>query len=612
MNEAAFKQYTFSALNMFLDPIKRSEGDYIYLSNGRSRFNIIRPIKKSKLFTTKFNNIQGISYLGNYLIIIADGEVYFKDITIDSEQLYKITRDSDITIDKNSTLWLCQVPSSTINYTRKIDENGNVIFDKYSSPSEMGIIVQDGVNQPLIITPNFHIRKINNYNQWTQDNREYVPIGRQMIFSNGILYIVSPDKKRIYHSVSGRPLDFMVVIDSDGNKLSDEKSGNADAVSFQVDLDDVTNISNINNNYGGFFLSTARTSYIVIPNTSIILFGEPTYGFKKLFDVGCINYKSIIDILGDTVFIETNGIRSFNAIFNSTQAGNNSIFSRSIARLLDGIIQSDDIACVGVYEDYALFSLKTVNGNAIAVYDMLMQSFSSVDYLSIDGNIKYFLYHPYTQRLLFYTDTGYIYEYSSTNDTEYEQCEFTAGQFSTGEGRVTHKAIYFKLLVSGNEAGIIKYIVTVDGKDLKEHYAYVNPSIENNVILHIPDGIAGWRTAITIKWSFNMSLSAVEMIADVMAEQSAHSTKVRSYLNIATNVKVNNNREITTERNKVITLNGEGFNDVISIYIGNVKCGILDKTDNVIKFVVNNNVDNDDLLLLTDIGYIYVNRVKIK
>ena len=611
MNETAFKQYTFSGLNMFVDPIKRSEGDYIYLSNGRSRFNIIKPLKKSVLFSRRFNNIQGISYLGNYLIIIADGGIYFKDITDNSEQLYPIDL-GDITIDSASPIWLCQVPASTINYTRKLDSNGNVIYDKYSLPSDMGIILQDGINQPLIITPDFKVRRTQNYQQWTKENREYVPIGRQMLFSNGILYIVSPDKKRIYHSVTGRPLDFIVVIDSDGNKLSDEKSGNAEAISFQIDLEDVTAIANINNNYGGFFMSTKLSSYIVIPNTDLLLFGEPTYGFKKLFDIGCINYKSIIDVLGDTVFIENNGIRSFNAIFNSMHAGNNSIFSRSIARLLDGITQSEDTACVGVYEDYALFSLMTTNGNMIAVYDMLMNSFSSVDYIDVIGEIKFFIYHPYTMKLFFYTNAGCIYEYSPNLNSEYEECVFTAGQFATGEGRITHKPIYFKLLVIGQEAGIIKYTVTVDGKDLPEHYAYVNPTIENNIILHVPDGICGWRSSITIKWSFNMSISAVEMIADVMNEQSAHSTKVKSYINISTNIVIHDKKDITTEKSKIITLNGENLIDVISVYIGNIKCNIINKTNETISFVIPNNATNDDLLFLTEKGYIFICRITIQ
>ena len=114
-------------------------------------------------------------------------------------------------------------------------------------------MVQDGINQPWLIQLNELIniltaRKLNTYNQWSNvssgaNSREYVPIGKQMMYLNSILFIVAPNGRSIYRSVSGRPLDFMVNIDVDGKKVPSEIIGGAASVSFAADFDEITCIT---------------------------------------------------------------------------------------------------------------------------------------------------------------------------------------------------------------------------------------------------------------------------------------------------------------------------------------------------------------------------------
>jgi len=79
----------------------------------------------------------------------------------------------------------------------------------------------------------------------TEDRREYVPVGKQMLWHDGILYVVSPNGKQIFRSVTGRPLDFMVNITPSGDKDPLEAVGGASSVSHSVDFEPITSINRL-------------------------------------------------------------------------------------------------------------------------------------------------------------------------------------------------------------------------------------------------------------------------------------------------------------------------------------------------------------------------------
>jgi hypothetical protein len=625
MREILFSQRLFGSLNMFIDPTKRSESDYVYLKNGRSRFNRITVINKPLKFNDDIlnatQNKQSISYLGNNLVLVADGNVFIKDLSIVENGKFMspfrrvVPLTDDAHLDPNAKdVFTVNVPASTINYARKIGADGKIIFDIFSSPSPMCMVLQDGHSRPLVLTPDGTLRIANSYNDWTIDNREYVPIGKFMIYSNGILYIVSPDNKRIYRSVTGRPLDFMVVIDKDGNKLPDINAGGVEAVSFQVDLDDITCIANVNNQSNGFLLTTKRSTYMIIPDYSITLFGEPTYNFVKLFDTGAINYKSVLEILGDVVFISDNGLRSFNAIANSKFHGQNSIFSKSISAILDGIKQSEVSSCCSYCDDYALFSLNSSEGNIIAVYDMLTQAFSAIDCPSVNGVIKQMVFHPYVGKVFYLTDKGEIgILYDSV---EHEECTFIAGDFVSGDGRANVRPVYARVSFFGNEPGIMKYCSYTDGVQNEKgfRYVYINPKESPVIVLPLEDSYAGWRTRLQIQWNFDITISSIEIVCDIGMEKTNPSQKVMSYRHLKVhNIRHNLTDNVELQRNMIVGINGEGFIDVKGVYIGSIQCKILDKNNSSMSFIVSPDceIGNYPVYLVTDTGYLEIGNVNI-
>src|SRR6267142_72310 len=134
---------------------------------------------------------------------------------------------------------------------RKMDELiAGAPTDFKVSGTPQCIVVQDGINQPQLITYDtenqlFTSRVSKNYNDWQNtstnaNDREYVPIGRQMMMFNQTLCMKSIDGKSMFRSVTGRPLDFMVNVDIFGNKQPSESVGGASSVAQAFDFDEIT------------------------------------------------------------------------------------------------------------------------------------------------------------------------------------------------------------------------------------------------------------------------------------------------------------------------------------------------------------------------------------
>jgi len=210
--------------------------------------------------------------------------------------------------------------------------------------------------------------------------REYVPIGKQMAFHGGKLYVASADGTKLYHSVSGRPLDFMVPVNEDGAKIHDKEAiGGVEAVAYTVSNDPITCLKSLNTEE--LFVGALNSSYAVKPDATNTIFGEPTFTKKFLFSTGPVNQNSVIDLLGDTAFIDRHGIRSFNAVQQSETIARNDIFSWPISDIFKDVAQDGTFQCAVVHDGYALFHVLTSlpEQYLTVVYDMATKKFVSLD-----------------------------------------------------------------------------------------------------------------------------------------------------------------------------------------------------------------------------------------
>ena len=210
--------------------------------------------------------------------------------------------------------------------------------------------------------------------------REYVPIGKHMTHHGGKLYMASADGTKLYHSVTGRPLDFMIPLNEDGAKIhDDEASGGVEAVAYTVSNDPITCLRSLNTEE--LFVGAKNSSYAIKPDITNTIFGEPTFIKKYLFSTGPVNQNSFVDLLGDFAFIDQHGIRSFNAVQQAEALARNDIFSRPISDIFKAVLQDGSFQCAIVHDGYALFHLMTnlPQQEITVVYDMATKKFVSLD-----------------------------------------------------------------------------------------------------------------------------------------------------------------------------------------------------------------------------------------
>ena len=161
---------------------------YPLMVNGRVRQNavstIARPLQDTGL---PDGNYQAITAVGSVVIVFISGAAWYRD-TESTDAWRQVT---GLTLDANvDTIDTCDLPASTINYTR----TGPIDLVKFSnSPAratDEGILATDGINQPYLLYPEaggiISARPTFTYAQWldtpTGELREYVPVGRFPIF----------------------------------------------------------------------------------------------------------------------------------------------------------------------------------------------------------------------------------------------------------------------------------------------------------------------------------------------------------------------------------------------------------------------------------------------
>jgi hypothetical protein len=538
---AAFNQKDFTnGIQFFGSDMDIAPNGYQWIVNGRIRDNGVKPINRHEEITNlPQGELQATASLGNIIIVFIAGYAYYR--------LYGTTSWLKIGNFAMSTTadryWTQVIPASTLNFKRTLASSGNLYDSIQSFPSAIvagtpsGLIVQDNINQPWLIyinnqTNSVLARQTKRYSDWqntsaTADDREYVPIGNQMMFLNNKLYIVSRDKRAIYHSVTGRPLDFMVNIDVNGNKQTIEANGGASSVSFSFDYNEITCI--IPTNLANTFLYATRSIVRLIQiDYSFTIFGEPRYKELSKITVGAVNDKSIAEILGDYIILDREAITSFNAVKQLNWEGRNSIFSKLVTTAYKGITQTNKV-CVIPWNNYVLFSTQSTFGPIIAVFDTLSNQWVSFDITSAvrikdftiltldDENILYVITHENQMFRMF------------GDDSSYEYCMLRTRGFALDE--VTdQKTQNLKLTFLGAEADarcrIIEYVDEVKSEDktlpikrldggitfpVKPPVVMSNDKLVGTVTYELGRGLAGRKIHFIICWQNKAILKDIQI-----------------------------------------------------------------------------------------------------
>jgi len=444
-----FNQISFAGgMNLLADDTRLAANQYRLGLNLRNRYDVLDPIPESLLdHTLPAGIIQELLTFGNYEIAFVSGNCYYKLVT--DLAWAQVTGFSMSTTA--SRYWTVAVPVSTTLYGRvaaattiaavatTATAQSNVpIFQINSVASSAagnlpGLLVQDNVNQPMFVYIDTNglvqARTTKTYAQWlavydgttgtlTTDEREYVPVGNAMAWVDGVLYVASQDKNIIYRSVSGRPLDFMVNVTQAGLA-----GGDATTTAYSVGVGNISVLRGMAD--GSLFVSASNANFIVAKNmteNSPKIFGEYTFTRRFLFEATCLNDRCIIDSLGDTRFIDLTGVRSFNAIQQLQNEGRNAPFTATIQSMLKGIVQ--DVAAAVLYDNFELYALNTTIGPAIAVFDTIVNCWSSFDTTQTGGQkIKAFAKIELSSRALFaITEDNKLYQLYSASTFAPAKC----------------------------------------------------------------------------------------------------------------------------------------------------------------------------------------------
>jgi len=517
-------------MNLVLDDTTLKEAEYKLAFNVRNRFNKLTAILAPKNITYGLEGKkQGLYSVGTYWVVFVAGKCYYKSNTGTSW-----TEIEDFQMSTTADrIYAYLVEGSTANYLRKQTSVSDISLvsrvNTQIAATPRAFLCQDGINQPWIITlledGSPVAREALTYNEWNNDitlSREYVPIGRDMMVHDGILYIVSADQRRLYRSVTGRPLDFVVNIDPDGYK-----GGDADTTAYAVDYGKITALYPLN--AAAFLVATdVPATHVIQPNREVTRFGEPTFSRQPVFSTNALNSFSIVDILGDTCFIDSEGVKSFNAVLQLQNEGRNSVFSLKIAPLFKSLTQ--DVTSAFTFDNYALFSVKTIYGYAVVVYDFLNQVFAGVDMTDAMQIKQFASLNPYINTIACITQDDEIYELYQSATSEIGTV-YTKN-WVTGNPRISQTADeLLAIFTEPLENGVARIRPYVDGKrvstlekDIRIRDGGITYPVEypvsfdnitsvNNMTFKFTQPLQGWKIGYVVSWTGGATLNYLAHVA---------------------------------------------------------------------------------------------------
>jgi hypothetical protein len=534
-------------MNLMGDDTKIAENEYRECFNLFSRFDRLTPIRDSiEIGFDIANPKQGEYAVGPYIITFGGGKAYYRryNQTVNNPILsFNMSAIAD-------RIYACAVPASYVNVTRNklqipkafdgnvddnLNPNNNVLFGVSSfTASPQGLVCQDGISQPRLIyldpslgTPTSKV--LQTYDEWaleTNDGlREYVPIGLDMLYFDGVLFIISPDRTKLLRSLVGRALDFVINVDETGTK-----GGDAYTTNYAVGSSKLVAIWTASGQPGFIVTTENNSSFVVVPNYDTTIFGEPTFNNVFLFGTGPLNSFCVVDILGDTAFIDAEGIKSFNGAKQNKLDSNNSIFSLRISSLfetpeetVDSVIQNSNGSSAIVFNGYALFSVNTIYGQLIVMFDTYSQTWvCMLKFPQLTSGVKQFAsLLPNARKLYGITTDNKMFD-MFTSDTLVEGSVVTRA-FANTTLKVDQKLEDLRIVISKQSTdGIITAIPIVD----EEIFTGIGRSIKGQNKINRPKFTfampkIGFKCSYKIQWTGGGSLTYLQHTASNIGGEQA-------------------------------------------------------------------------------------------
>jgi hypothetical protein len=186
-----------------------------------------------------------------------------------------------------------------------------------------------------------------------------------------------------------------------------------------------------------------------------------------------------VDILGDFAFIDAEGLRSFNAVRQLRNEGRNSAFSLKVAKLFEDIVQVGGAAIS--FDNYTFFSVKTIYGYGVLVFDGTLQKFVSLDLYQTDtdetlGQITHFskIDTDTTHEVYAVTAQGGFYRLFT--GAKYNDSFVQTKAFNTGTLDVEQKPMQLRTLFNGIERWEYDAIRLTEGANVSPNGVNTNHS----------------------------------------------------------------------------------------------------------------------------------------
>ena len=165
-----YSQMSFAGgMNQQVDGSRLAANEYSLLINARSRHDIIEPVTLPVDITPQgLNKIQGVYAAGNLIVCFGDGLAFYRDENLSNPTWIQLKDfQMSATVD---VIYAAAVPASVKNMSRALSGTNNsatntVTLIGAASSSPQCLVVQDGVNQPMLILSNGTVRTAQNYNE---------------------------------------------------------------------------------------------------------------------------------------------------------------------------------------------------------------------------------------------------------------------------------------------------------------------------------------------------------------------------------------------------------------------------------------------------------------
>lgn len=471
-----FASNGFAYQDTFTAPELLSGGAYPLLINGRPYNGRIVPTKKHRRISIPPGKIQGLYTFGPYVLLFVSGFAWYADARSDNFTWKKIENWVQMS-HTAERLYAILLPQYSNNFSISYSDN-NVEEARYTalpnvpSPFLQQVLVTDGVSNPQVIYPDGTARLVNSSTaSWDMYNPEYVP--KSLIlpvrYGDKLYGVDANTRTRIYHSVSGRFLDFVVNRKGDGTFGGDENT------TFKsVDFNPIVSLKQAQ---GGVIVATNAACYIIFPDFDNRVFGEPMLRDEMLIPYGAVAEDAILNVDSDIIIVTNSGLSSINTMRALRTESNYNPFGRP----LHGIIKTpqENVVCTQHGTDY-LFSITTTLGQVVAIYDSLSRNFVSID--ANFGTVKFFA--PMLlegKNRLFYTTADELFEAYASE--EYAVTHFHVGRTFSPHHKVTTIQLCFahnkpfdvsaSLVTNGSEttftetrSGSSRIVVTVGNRRL--------------------------------------------------------------------------------------------------------------------------------------------------